>query len=58
MCNGCGTSAGGKIVLAACVSFGFGFLCGRINGMGNLHYCVQFNPILYYATALLQAGGD
>lgn len=46
-----------KAVLAACVSFALGWLCGRRNGLCDLHYCVQSNPVLYYLSALLQAGG-
>ena len=44
-------------VSAACVCFALGFVCGRINGMVDLHYCVQQNPALYYLAALLQSGG-
>ena len=47
----------GQAVLAACVCFGLGFVCGRLNGMGDLHYCVQSNPVLYYLAALMQSGG-
>ena len=47
----------GKAALAACTCFAVGFICGRLNGMVDMHYCVQSNPILYYAAALLQAGG-
>lgn len=34
-----------------------GWFCGQLNGMADLHYCIQFNPVLYYLAALLQAGG-
>lgn len=34
-----------------------GWLCGQLNGMPDLHYCILFNPVLYYLAALLQAGG-
>lgn len=45
------------LCLGALFAFALGFLLGRINGIPDLHFSVQSNPILYYLSALLQSGG-
>lgn len=46
----------GRWLVPLCCT-GVGFICGMLNGMSGLHYCIQYNPILYYLAALLQTGG-
>ena len=47
----------GRLRLFALLTFALGCLFGFINGMPDLHFSVQRNPLLYYLAALMQSGG-
>lgn len=47
---------GGKATVSALAAFAVGFACCWLNGMPDMHYCVQHHPLLYYLSALLQSG--
>lgn len=46
-----------RVQLISAAAFVLGFALGWVNRMPDLHYSVQGNPVLYYASALLQSAG-